>query len=472
LVVKSVVRRLWFLPLGLAACTVGPDYERPAVESPDAWREGLKNAASLADTPWWELYKDEALVGMIKTALEANPDVLLALERVTEARARAGFVRADLYPRLDAVAAAGSGKVSEEVISVPSVRDPKYQHYEIYGALSWELDLWGRIRRGVEAAEAEILAAEEGRKAVVVSVVADVARVYLELRDLDARLELSRATVTSRREYVELAELRFRGGVTSELDFRQAEAELARTQSILADLERQDREKENELSILIGRSPGARPRGVSIESMPMPPAVPAGLPSHLLERRPDLRAAEQLLVSANARIGEAKALMYPQISLTILGGYQSNDMSNFITSSASFWDMIGGLAAPIWDWGKNRARVEEMESRSRQAVIQYQAAIRQAFREVEDGLAAIRRSAEKRTAMDARVAAQRQVLSLAETRYRGGVSPYLEVLDAQRALFDSELERVATVGEQLTAVVRLYRALGGGWAPAESGESK
>lgn len=453
------------LPLVLGACSVGPDYERPAVETPEEWREGLKGAVSLAETPWWELYKDEALVQMIRSALEANPDVLLALERVTEARARAGFVRADLYPRLDAGASAGSSKLSEEVLSLPSVKDPKYQHYEVFGALSWELDLWGRIRRGIEAEEALVFAAEEERRAVVVSVVAEVARVYLELRDLDARIELSRLTVTSRREYVALAELRFRGGVTSELDFRQSEAELARTQSILADLERQDREKENELSILLGRNPGARPRGAAIDALPLPPAVPAGLPSQLLERRPDLRAAEQLLVSANARIGEAKALMYPRVSLTVVGGFQSNDVSNFITSAASFWEMIGGLTAPIWDWGKNQARVEETESRSRQAVIQYQATIRQAFREVEDALNAIRRSGEKRTAMDARVTAQRQVLSLAETRYRGGISPYLEVLDAQRELFDSELERAATIGEQLTSVVRLYRALGGGWTP-------
>jgi multidrug efflux system outer membrane protein len=464
-------RLLLLLPVGLTACTVGPDYERPAVDSPEEWREGLKGSASLADTPWWELYKDEALVAMIKSALEANPDVLLAMERVTEARARAGFVRADLYPRLDAGASAGASKASEEAVPVP-LRDPNYQHYEIFGALTWELDLWGRIRRGVEAAEAEILAAEEGRKAVVVSVVGEVARAYLELRDLDARIELSRATVTSRREYVELAEARFRGGVTSELDFRQSQAELARTQSILADLERLDREKENELSILLGRAPGARPRGLGLEAMPMPPAVPAGLPSQLLERRPDLRAAEQLLVSANARIGEAKALMYPTISLTVVGGFQSTDMSNFIKSSASFWDVIGGLSAPIWDWGKNRSRVEEVESRSRQAVIQYQAAIRQAFREVEDALVAISRTGEKRRAMDARVEAQRQVLSLAETRYRGGVSPYLEVLDAQRELFDSELERVATIGEQLTSVVRLYRALGGGWTPEPAQEKQ
>jgi multidrug efflux system outer membrane protein len=460
-------RLLWLLPLGLAACTVGPDYERPAVESPDAWREGLKDGVSLADTPWWDLYKDETLVGMIKSALEGNPDVLIAMERVTEARARAGFVRADLYPRLDAGAAAGASKVSGELIDVPAVRDPKYQYYEVYGALSWELDLWGRIRRGIEAEEALLFAAEEDRKAVVVSVVAEVARAYLELRDLDARIEFSRATVTSRREYVELAKLRFEGGVTSELDFRQAEAELARTQSVLADLERQGRQKENELSILLGRNPGDRPRGLSVEAMPMPPAVPAGLPSQLLERRPDLRAAEQVLVSANARIGEAKALMYPRVSLTVVGGWQSTDVSNFITSSASFWQMIGGITAPIWDWGKNQARVEESESRARQAVIQYQAVIRQAFREVEDALVAIRRNGEKRVALDARVAAQRQVLSLAETRYRGGVSPYLEVLDAQRALFDSELERTATIGEQLTSVVRLYRALGGGWTPPE-----
>jgi multidrug efflux system outer membrane protein len=462
-------RLLLALPLGLAACMVGPDYARPAVESPDGWRDGLKDSTSLADTPWWDLFKDEALVGMIRSALEGNPDVLIAMERVTEARARAGFVKADLYPRLDAGVQGGAFRRSDQLLTFPSGTgsDPKSQYYEVYGALSWELDLWGRIRRGVEAEEARILAAEEGRRAVVVSVVAEVARAYLEMRDLDARIAFARGTVTSRREYVDLARLRFEGGVTSELDYRQAEAELARTQSVLADLERQGREKENELSILLGRNPGERPRGASIEALPMPPAVPAGIPSQILERRPDIRAAEQGLVAANARIGEAKAMMYPRITLTAVGGWQSADVSEFVTSTGSFWQLIGGIFSPIWDWGKNQARVEENEARMRQAVIQYQAAIRQAFREVEDALMAIRKAAEKRAALDAQVAAQRQVLVLAEVRYRGGVSPYLEVLDAQRALFDSELERTATIREQLTSVVRLYRALGGGWAAPE-----
>jgi multidrug efflux system outer membrane protein len=463
-------RILLLLPAALAACTVGPDYARPDVPAPEAWREGLKDSTSLADTPWWDLFKDKALVGMIRGALEANPDVLIAMERIHEARARAGFVRADLYPRVDAGLAAGTARRSTEILVSPNnlERDPKFQDYEIHGALSWELDLWGRIRRGVEAGEAQLLAAEEGRRAVVVAVVAEVARAYLELRDLDARTEYARGTVVSRREYVDLARLRFEGGVTSELDFRQAEAELARTQSVLSDLERQGRQKENELSILLGKNPGERPRGASIEMMPAPPAVPAGIPAKILERRPDIRAAEQALVSANARIGEAKALMYPRVALTVAGGYQSTDVSNFITSSGSFWSLIGGVMAPIWDWGKNKARVEENEARARAAVIQYQASIRQAFREVEDALVAIRKAGERRAALDARVQAQRVVLGLAEVRYRGGVSPYLEVLDAQRALFDSELERTIVVREQLTAVVRLYRALGGGWSAEEA----
>jgi multidrug efflux system outer membrane protein len=462
-------RLLLALPLALAACMVGPDYARPGIDAPEAWRDGLKDSTSLADTPWWSLFKDEALVTMIRGALESNPDVLIAMERVAEARARAGFAKADLYPRLDAGVNAGAFKRSEQLLTAPAGTgaDPKFQYYEVDGALSWELDLWGRIRRGVEAEEARILEAEEGRRAVVVSVVAEVARAYLEMRDLDARIAFARGTVLSRREYVDLARLRFEGGITSELDYRQAEAELARTQSVLADLERQGREKENELSILLGRNPGERARGVAIEALPLPPSVPPGIPSQLLERRPDIRAAEQALVGANARIGEAKAMMYPRITLTAVGGYQSAEVSDFVTSTGSFWQLIGGIFSPIWDWGKNRARVEETEARMRASVIQYQATLRQAFREVEDALVAIRKAAEKRTALDAQVLAQRQVLTLAEVRYRGGVSPYLEVLDAQRALFDSELERTATIREQLVSVVRLYRALGGGWSVPE-----
>ena len=315
----------------VAACTVGPPYERPEVKLPAAYfRAPADTSASIADVAWWQVFDDPGLVVLIREALSDNLDLRIAAAQIVQAQAQVAAARSPIFPQVSAQASAARGNQNPAFITTSS--------FAAALALSWELDLWGKIRRGVEAEEALVLAAEEGRRAVVVSVVGEVARVYFEMRDLDARAELARATVVSRRAYVDLAEIRFRGGVTSELDFRQAQSELGRTQSILADLERQGREKENELSILLGRPPEARARGLAVESMPLPPAVPAGLPSQLLERRPDLRAAEQQLVSANARIGEAKALMYPQISLTAVGGFQSTDASNFLTSSAGwFW---------------------------------------------------------------------------------------------------------------------------------------
>lgn len=453
----------------LSSCAVGPDYERPAVDAPPAWRDGQAGAATLADVEWWKLFSDPVLTDLVKHALASNFDARLAMERVAEVRARLGFVKADLYPRLDAGAAVGVARESTKVLPLP---DRDHQVYEIYGALSWELDLFGRIRRATEAERAALLAAEEDRHAVAVAIVSDVSRVYISIRELDAKVEIARNTVASRRAYVDLARLRFQGGKTSELDYRQAEAELARTQSILADLERQLGNRENELNFLLGRNPVAIPRGRPLSELPVPPQVPTGLPSSLLERRPDIRVAEQELVSANARIGEAKALMYPRVVLTATGGYASNELNGFLTSPASFWTLIGGITAPIWNWGKNQSRVEETEARMRQAVIAYERSIRQAFRDVEDGLITYRKSGERVAADKVRVAAQQKALALSESRYRGGVSPYLEVLDAQRQLFGAELDLATSIREQLVAVVLLYRALGGGWeGPAKAPES-
>jgi multidrug efflux system outer membrane protein len=459
------MRRAAFVVLILPlACTVGPDYQRPGVDVPGAWRDGKSDPASLADLEWWKLFGDPVLNELIKTALAGNDDVRLAMERVAEVRARLGFVKADLYPRLDGGAAAGVVRTSRrETPLSPLIQDPDTQTYQIFGALTWELDLFGRIRRATEAERALLLAAEAERHAAMVSVIAEVSTAYLDVRDLDARIGISKATVTSRKSYVEMARLRFEGGKTSELDFRQAEGELGRTEAVLAELERQLVVRENDLAFLLGRNPSSIPRGRPLSELPVPPQVPAGLPSALLERRPDIRAAEQELAAATARIGEARALMYPRIALTGAAGYSSTQLSGWLKSPASFWELIGGLTAPIWDWGKNRSRVEETEARMRQAVILYERSIRQALRDVEDALVSYQKSGERLAANNRRVAAQRSALSISENRYRGGVSPYLDVLDAQRELFDAELEQAGNLRDQRASVVRLYRALGGGW---------
>jgi len=456
-----------FLCLALAgsmSCMVGPDYERPTVAMPDAWRDGTAKGGPLAELQWWKLFGDPILNELLESALRENFDARLAVERIAEVRARLGFVKADLYPRLDAGAVAGVVHDSRRSAPLaPLIRDPDYQTWQIFGSLSWELDVFGRIRRATEAERALLASAEEDRRAVRVSVIAEVGLAYLDVRDLDARVEIARGTVASRKGYVDMAKARWTGGKTSELDFRQAEAELGRTESVLAQLEQQRTERENDLSLLLGRSPATLPRGKPVSEIPPPPEIPPGLPAELLQRRPDIRSAEQQLVAANARIGEATALMYPRFSLTGQAGYASTTLAGWLKSPSGFWELIGGLTSPIWDWGKNRARVEETEARMRQAVILYEQSIRRALKDVEDALVAYRKAVERVESGGRRVTAQRSVLTLSEARYRGGVSAYLEVLDAQRELFDAELQQAVFLRERLAAVVLLYRALGGGW---------
>ncbi len=453
-------------------CKVGPDYERPQIATPETWREiSVAESESLANTPWWELFQDPALQELIRIALEENKDLKIAVERIEEARALYGFQRADLYPKVDLFAGAGAQRLSQQgTPPLPPGTDVEDSLYSLGLSAFWELDFFGRIRRASEAQLAIYYATEEARRATVLALVAEVARVYVELRDSDQRLEISRRTVQSRQEYVELARVRFEGGLTSELDWRQAQAELHRTESLMHDFERQVGQKENELSVLLGRNPEAIPRGQAVGEMPLPPGIPAGLPAELLERRPDVRAAEEQLISANARIGEAKALLYPNISLTGNFGWESTDLGDLLDSPARTWSFSANLLQPIFNAGQLRRGVEVTESRQRQALYSYEQSILQAFREVEDGLVGYRKSGDRRASEGQRVAAERRVLELAELRYQGGVAAYLEVLDAQRSMFDSELEEVGAIREQLVALILLYKALGGGWPQAPEAE--
>jgi multidrug efflux system outer membrane protein len=344
--------------------------------------------------------------------------------------------------------------------------------YSAGGAVFWELDFFGRIRRATEAELAIVYATEEARRAVVLTLVADVARAYVELCDLDQRLAIAKRTVESRVAYVTLAKDRFEGGKTSELDLRQAEAELHRTESFVHDFEAQVRQKENEISSLLGRNPGVIERG-PLDGIHLPPAVPAGLPSTLLDRRPDIRAAEEQLASANARIGEAKALLYPNINITRAFGWESTELNDLFKSPSQSWSIGANLLQPIFNSGQLRHGVEVAESRQRQALYAYERSILLAFREVEDALVGYRESGLKRGTDGLRVEAERKVLDLAETRYRGGVADYLEVLDAQRELFDSELEASQAVRDELVEMIQLYKALGGGWPQkAEAGAAQ
>lgn len=467
------------LPLA-AGCTLGPDYQRPAVPVPEGWRLDGAEQESLANTPWWELFQDPELLRLIEIALAENQDLRIAVERIEEARAFYGFQRADLYPKVDLSAGASRVRASENgVPNLPSGLDNEDSLFGLGATAFWELDFFGRIRRASEAELALVYAAEENRRAVVLALVADVARAYVELRDLDRRLAISRRTLESRVAYVELARTRFEGGLTSELDLRQAEAEMHRTASFVHDFEGLVTQKENELSALLGRNPGDLARGQELDRIAVPPAVPAGLPAALLERRPDVRAAEEQLISANARIGEAKALLYPTIALTGAFGWESSELGDLLESPSQSWSIGAGLLQPLFNSGQNRRRVDVAESQMRQALYAYERAVLLAFRDVEDALAGFRQAGLRRGSEGERVLAERKVLELAELRYRGGVADYLDVLDAQRSLFDAELGETAAQRDQLVALILLYKALGGGWpqepeasadAPAGAGD--
>jgi multidrug efflux system outer membrane protein len=454
-----------------AGCTLGPDYERPDVPVPGGWRDlATDEQESLANTPWWDLFQDPELSRLIEIALLENKDLLIAVERIEEARAFYGFQRADLFPKVDLQASASRVRASEQGLpALPAGVDNEDSLYGVAGTVFWELDFFGRIRRASEAELALIYAAEEARRAVVLALVADVARTYVELRDLDRRLEIGRRTLVSREEYVELARERFEGGLTSELDLRQAEAEMHRTASLVHDFQGRVTQKENELSSLLGRNPGEVGRGQALDQLTVPPAVPPGLPSELLERRPDVRQAEEQLVSANARIGEAKALLYPNIALTGAFGWESTELDDLLDSPAQSWSIGANLLQPLFNSGQNRRRVEVAESQQRQALFAYERAVLLAFRDVEDALAGLRQAGLRRGSEGGRVLAERKVLELAELRYRGGVAAYLEVLDAQRSLFDAELSETVAQRDQLVGLIQLYKALGGGWPQADEG---
>jgi multidrug efflux system outer membrane protein len=474
---RRLLAVLAFGLLSTTGCLLGPDYHRPPVTSPEAWREiPAAEAQSLANTSWWDLFDDPRLQELIRIALVENKDLKIAVERIEEARARYGFAKADFWPKVDLSGTAGRLQISEgSLVHTPDETvDTQRSIYAVSADVSWEIDFFGRIRRTTEAQKALFLGTQEARRSAVLTLVADVARVYFELRDLDWRLDIARRTIESRRQYVQLAKDRFEGGVTAELDFRQAEAELHRVEVVLFDLERQIAARENELSVLLGRNPGGVTRGRSLEEQKLPAAVPAGLPSDLLDRRPDLREAEQTLAASTANIGAAKALLFPRIALTGSYGTASTDVDALFESPSKSWNIIGNLLQPLFNAGKNKRRVEVTESQQRQTLYAYERTILQAFRETEDTLVAYRKTGEQRQSQAERVKAERKVLELAEMRYRGGVAAYLEVLDAQRSLFGAELDESQTLGSHLVSLVRLYKALGGGWSsgqePSAGGE--
>ena len=450
------------------ACTLGRDYKRPAIETPATYRSATDTStASLADLPWFDLFRDETLTQLVKTALKQNFELRIAAERVLQARAAYGITRSDQFPEVgvsaDVIAARSSQRGA--IQGVPSGVDSDVSYTQAGFSLQWELDVWGRLRRLSEAARAQYLATEEARRGVVTTLVADVSENYLTLRALDLELEIAKRTRDVATDSLRLTEARRASGVASALDVRQAEQLLFTATGQIASIEREIAQAENALSLLLGQVPGDVPRGRPLEALQAPPAVPAGLPSTLLERRPDIRRAEQELVAANAHIGAAKADYFPRISLTGFLGGQSRALTDLLSGPARLASAGVGASAPVFNAGRTRSNVKLAEAINREALVNYQRVIYTAFRDVSDGLAAHTKTTEHRVQQERLVEALTASSQLARQRYQGGIDSYLPVLDAQRNLFQGELELARLRQQELASVVLLYRALGGGWSP-------
>ncbi len=457
------MRRL--LPLLLllgAGCATGPDYKRPDLATPAAWRTGEASTNNLADMGWNQLYRDEVLTNLIQTALANNKDLQVAAARVDEVLAAYRIQRAALFPALNGSADYSKARAG----NLPPAPGAEAEQYNVFGLLSYEVDLWGRVRRLTESARAQALASEEGRRTVEIGLVAGVASTYFNLRALDRQLEIARDTLGSRSNALELTRIKFDDGqgIVSELDVAQAQTQVATAQSAIASLQRQIAVTENALAILLGSQPRELPRGLTLNEQWRPDEVPAGLPSELLLRRPDVRAAEQQLIAANADIGAARAAYFPTISLTAALGLQSDELGDlFDTGLAKAWSFKPSLTAPIFNGGRIRAGVRAAQARRTGALAEYEKAIQNAFREVDDALVGLARLREQLAADEAVVTAERRRLELSTLRYEGGVASYSDVLDAQRFLFSAELTAVQTRNALLNTTVQLYKALGGGW---------
>lgn len=449
--------------LALTACgSFGPNYQRPEIAVPEAYSE--PSGGTAIPDAWWTLFGDPNLDRLVAEALAANQDLAAAAARVEEARAILGITDSARFPQVNANASGGRTKFSNETAQLPPGVDLELDSYRVTASVSYEFDFWGRLRRASEAARAELLASEEGRRNVRLSIAADVATAYFDILTLNRQLAVSRETLGSRGESVRLQQLRFDNGTISELDVAQAQGERAVAEATIPVLERQLRQTENRLGVLLGRIGGS----VRGESVPDPaevklPEIPEALPSQLLARRPDVLAAEQQLIAANARIGEARAAYFPLISLTGYGGSESLELSNLFASGTNIWQLAAGLVQPIFNAGRTRRQVEAARARERQALAGYVKSVQNAFADVEDALAARATGAAEREALARQVEALERSRKLSGLRYEAGESDYFEVLDAERNLFRAQLDLASARRGELVGAVALFQALGGGW---------
>lgn len=453
------------LGLLLGGCTVGPKYQRPAVDAPAAYRgqsaaQPSAAAESLGNEKWWDVFQDAVLQQLVRTALQQNYDARIAATRVLEAQAELGITRANQFPMMGA----GAQAYSERNPKISSAF-PAYQTNvgQVDLSVIWNLDFWGKYRRETEAARANLLASEWGRRAVLTSVISSVASSYFQLRELDLALQISKSTLASRQDSLRLTNVLAKNGSASALDVRQSEELVYTAAETIPDLERQIAQQENALSILLGENPGTIPRGGALTEQPNPPTVPAGLPSELLERRPDIREAEETLIAANAEIGVAKAAYFPDISLTGTAGFESYSVTKLFNASSGLWNTAGTLTQPVFEAGSLHAGTRLAEAQEQQLLLTYKQTIQDAFRQVSDALVAYQKDREFREQQELLTSAAQEADRLSNALYQHGGASYLQVLTSETNYFAAELNLAQAQLNERLSLVQLYNALGGGW---------
>jgi multidrug efflux system outer membrane protein len=448
----------------LSGCAAGPNYHRPAVQAPNSFRDLADNpqlqaqTASYADLPWWQVFQDSKLQELIRTALKQNYDLQVATERINAARAQLAVTRSSLFPQVSGNGKFGGGK--------ENVAQSRYNFLTLTADAAFQLDFFGRLRRANEAARAQLLATEDARRVVALTLVSDVATDYFTLLQLDLQLAITRETVNTQTDSVKLTKLRLDHGVATKLDVLQAQQVLDTANAQIPDLERQIAQQEDAMSILLGNYPQDIARGIPLVEQTLPPEVPPGVPSSIIERRPDIREAEQILVATNANIGVARAQFFPQVSLTGGGGGsfgRSSAFSSLMTTQLGIWSYGAQVSQPIFTGGALKGNLHLAESQHRQALIGYREAIQHAFGEVSDALIGYEKLHQVRTRQQDSVADLQETVRISTLRYKGGTTTYLEVLDGQRSLYGAELTLAAARGDEYRSLIQLYKALGGGW---------
>jgi outer membrane protein, multidrug efflux system len=446
------------LAVPLSACMVGPDYRHPEVEVPAAWRLGATEAGEISNIAWWDQFQDPVLSDLVRTALANNKDLEIATANVDQAFAQYGIVRSAQFPQVNASASATRERSSASI----RLGGQTFTDYGVNLSASFELDIWGKLRRATESARASLLASQQGKGTVVLTVVTTVAGGYIQLRALDRQLEIAQRTSQSLGEAARLQRVRFEEGAVPASDYQQAESQYREAVARVPELEREIAQQENFISVLLGHNPGLIPRGRDIDAL-LFPAVPDGLPASLLQRRPDIRQAEQNLIAANANIGVAKAAYFPDISLTALLGLESAQLSDLFKGPSRTWSFGAGVLQPIFNAGRIRSQVAQAEALQRQALHTYEKSIISAFQDVENALIDRTKFGQVREEQAKNVEALRSFRDLADLRYREGATIYLEVANAEQSLFNAQLAYVATQAQLFQSYANLYKAMGGGW---------